>query len=194
ARAEGYDAAMIMAPTELQNQNIPKLLNECATKPVAGLSEEEQYRTPCIYEPDVTLQAKTQNRPKNKTYFILYKTGGVEPETMGKTFPECEAIFQAKNNAYQAQGKQMRITGWTTPEHLLAQRKECENNKNHQWDSLNTENKSNCSWLLDSKTTSGYVCAIWDRTFHKVNVHWYDASASLGGLGARSAVIIELEI
>ncbi|OGY87839.1 MAG: hypothetical protein A2233_01730 [Candidatus Kerfeldbacteria bacterium RIFOXYA2_FULL_38_24] len=194
AQAEGYDCAMIMAPTELQSGNILKLLDECATKPVNGLSKDDQYTAPYIYDKDVTLKAKTQNRPKKKAYLILYKSNGVEPETRDKTFDECDAIFQAKNAEYQAQGKQMRIVGFTTPEYLLAQRKACEEHKDHRFDAYSGPAQSQWTGLLDSKTPSGSVNAYWNPSDHQVDVYWNRSMSSDVGLGARSAVIIELEI
>ena len=77
----------------------------------------------------------------------------------------------------------------------MLQRKELESRKNHGFDAYNDDaKKSKWTWLLDSRVPRGVVRAHWGPGDRRVDVDWGGSGGSGGGLGARPAVVVEIEV
>lgn len=191
ASREGYDSVMIMPTTELQQKNIQKIIEETVAKPAEGLSKYDQYSGPAYVKGHIDQQnlelATISNRPPHKAYIILYKKSGNDEETRDKSAAEYRNIFEQKNQKYAKEGKQIQVTGWTGPEYLLVQRRECEKNKNHQWDEHVFFRPEQWSLLLDSPLPSGWLSGTWVNGVVTVEKRGNEFK-----YGAKSAIIIEL--
>lgn len=185
ALREGFDKAMLLPSTELQKGNINKLLTELADKQLPGLQDAEQYsRAHSMYEPDVTKNATTRGRPARKAYLLLYQSEPLPEETMGKTPNDLDQLFAQK-----------KWNGLTLEEYLILQRKEAEASKDHRFDAHSDDaKKSQWTWLLDSRVPEGVVYAYWYPGDRQVRVFWFGLGFSNPKLGARPAVVVEIEV
>ena len=185
ALREGFDSAMLLPSTELQKGNIDKLLGELADKQLPGLQDAEQYsQAHYMYEPDTTKNATARNRPARKAYLLLYQSGPLPEETMGKTPTDLNQLFAQK-----------KWNGLTLEEYLMLQRKEAEARKNHDFDAYSDDaKKSKWMWLLDSRVPGGVVHACWNPWSRRVWVVWRRPGFSDPRLGARPAVVVEVEV
>ena len=185
ALREGFDKAILLPSTELQKGNIDKLLIELADKKLPGLQDAEQYNQKhYIHQPDVTKNAISRNRPTRKAYLLLYQSNPIPNETKGKSPNELDPLFTQKN-----------WNGLTLEEYLILQRKETETNKDHRFDTYDDDpNKSQWTWLLDSRVSGVVVRADWYPKNRQVRVSWYRPGYSYDGLGTRPAVVVEVGI
>jgi len=185
AMREGFDSAMLLPSTDLQKDNVNKLLTGLADKQLPGLQDAEQYsQAHYMYEPDVTKNATSRNRPTRKAYLLLYQSGPLPEETMGKKPEDLDKLFAQK-----------KWNGLTLEEYLMLQRKELEARKNHSFDAYDDDaKKSKWTWLLDSRVPQGVVHARWYPGSRRVNVDWDGPGGSIGRLGARPAVVVEIEV
>ena len=187
ALREGFDKAMLLPSTDLQKGNINKLLTELADKKLPGLQDdapEQLSQAHYMYQPDVTKNATARNRPARKAYLLLYQSGPLPEETMGKTPDQLDPLF-----------KQKKWDGLTLEEYLMLQRKEFEARKNHEFDAYNDDaKKSKWTWLLDSRVPGGVVHAGWSPRLRQVGVGWGRPGHSGAVLGARPAVVVPLEV
>jgi len=176
----GFDSAMIMPASAIQQKNVESLATELAKKEYSGLSAADQYTEP--YFEDKTKESEPLNRPA-KAYLILYQSGEVPPETKGKSPDVLRPLF-----------KQKKWDGFTLPEYLIIQRKELEERKNHSFDAYDTNSsKSQWTWLLDTKVPPAKVVhARWDPGNRRVRVRWSGSDYSNEDLGARPVVVIEI--
>ena len=77
----------------------------------------------------------------------------------------------------------------------MLQRKELEARKNHSFDAYDDDaKKSKWTWLLDSRVPQGVVHAAWNPGSRQVIVDWSESGLSDGRLGARPAVVVEIEV
>ncbi len=182
ALREGFDKAMLLPKTEVQSANIETIASETAIKEIPNLSANEQYTAP--YFEGGTKTAETRNRPKQKAYLLLYQSGPIPDETKGKSPDQLDPLFAQK-----------KWNGFTLQEYLLTQRKEAEASKDHRFDAYSDDaKKSKWTWLLDSRVPRGVVRAYWRPGNRRVHVHWDESGDSLGELGARPAVVVEIEV
>jgi hypothetical protein len=187
AMREGFDSAMLLPSTDLQKGNVNKLLTELADKKLPGLqdnSPEQLSQDHYMYQPDVTKNASARNRPARKAYLLLYQSGPLPEETMGKTPDQLDPLFAQK-----------KWNGLTLEEYVVLQRKEFEARKNHEFDAYNDDaKKSKWTWLLDSRVPGGVVRASWNPGSRRVGVIWDRPGSSDARLGARPAVVVEVEV
>ena len=187
AMREGFDSAMLLPSTDLQGGNINKLLTELADKKLPGLQDdapEQLSQAHYMYQPDVTKNATARNRPARKAYLLLYQSGPIPDETKGKSPDQLDPLFTQK-----------KWNGLTLEEYLMLQRKEAEASKDHRFDAYNDDaKKSQWTWLLDSRVPGGVVDASWSPGFRQVRVFWYRSGDSFPFLGARPAVVVEVEV
>ena len=182
ALREGFDKAILLPSTELQVANIERIVTQTVIKEIPNLSTSEQYTAP--YFESGTKTAQTRNRPKRKAYLLLYQSNPIPNETKGKSPNELDPLFTQKN-----------WNGLTLEEYLILQRKETETNKDHRFDAYsNDPNKSQWTWLLDSRVSGVVVRAYWDPWDRRVEVLWFRSRNSDDRLGARPAVVVEIEI
>ncbi len=182
ALRDGFDKAILLPKTEAQAANIEILVTGAATKEIPGLPSNEQYTAP--YFEDGTKTAETRNRPKQKAYLLLYQSGPNPEETKGKSPDQLDPLF-----------KQKKWNGFTLQEYLLTQRKEAETNKDHRFDAYSDDaKKSQWTWLLDSRVPQGVVRAYWNPGLRQVYVDWVGPGDSRDRLGARPAVVVEIEV
>ncbi len=182
ALREGFDKAMLLPKTEVQLANIETVASETAIKEIPNFPANEQYTAP--YFEGGTKTAETRNRPKQKAYLLLYQSGPIPDETKGKSPDQLDPLF-----------KQKKWNGFTLQEYLLTQRKEAEANKDHSFDAYSDDaKKSQWTWLLDSRVPRGVVHASWNPGYRRVGVHWVESGSSFGELGARPAVVVEIEV
>ncbi len=204
ALKEGFDSAMLLPSIELQKGNINKLLTDLADKQLPGLPDAEQYsQAHYMYEPDVTKAATSRNRPSRKAYLLLYQSGPIPDETKGLS-PGDQAAAAAQGNQPARPAKigldtlfaQKKWNGLTLEEYVILQMKEIEARKNHSFDAYNSSDakKSQWTWLLDSRVPRGVVHAHWSPRNRQVGVFWLTPGSSNPGLGARPAVVVEIEI
>jgi hypothetical protein len=103
---------------------------------------------------------------------------------MGKTPDQLDPLFT-----------QNKWNGLTLEEYLMLQRKEFEARKNHEFDAYNGDaKKSKWTWLLDSRVPGGAVHAGWSPGDRQVVVYWGGPGDSYSRLGARPAVVVEVEV
>lgn len=194
ALREGFDKAMLLPSTDLQTANIEKLVAETATKEVPHLQPNEQYTAPYFESGTKTSQAR--NRPQRKAYLLLYQSGPLPEETMGNNPNDLDQLFSQK-----------KWNGLTLQEYLLLQRKEAEARKDHSFDAYDGDaKKSQWTWFLDSRLPAkaragaaagvpdGVVHAFWFPGLRQVEVAWYEPGFSRSELGARPAVVVEIEV
>mgnify|MGYP001611006074 CR=1 FL=1 len=185
AMREGFDSAMLLPSTDLQKGNVNKLLTGLADKQLPGLQDAEQYsQAHYMYEPDVTKNATARNRPTRKAYLLLYQSGPLPEETIGEKPEDLDKLFAQK-----------KWNGLTLEEYLMLQRKELEARKNHSFDAYDDDaKKSKWTWLLDSRVPRGVVHAHWYPGNRRVSVDWRESGHSDDRLGARPAVVVEIEV
>jgi len=185
-------------------------LNTCSNAdgahPVPDLPDTEQYTAPFVYEPEKTKVpmlrpgAPSRSRP----HLVLYGPGGNPESLKNLTCPEADAAFLALANTLQLP----TLTGLTTPERLLLQRRECEERapltpdqrtatygdaRPHAFDAYNdTVEDSNWSWDLDSRVPGGCCRGLWDSGFRRSELDWNGASGREPVLGAHPVVVVEL--
>jgi hypothetical protein len=182
ALREGFDEAMLFPKTDVQAASIESLATETATKEAPSLPANEQYTAP--YFENGTKVAQARNRPKQKAYLLLYQSGPIPDETKGKSPDQLDPLFSQK-----------KWNGFTLEEYLLLQRKETESRKNHSFDAYDSDTKkSQWTWLLDSRVPGGGVHADWSPGLRRVGVVWAAPGLSGPGLGARPAVVVEVEV
>jgi MoxR-like ATPase len=182
ALRQGFDQAIIMPSIGSQMAHRTDVLHKTIVTPLAGLSTVDQYTAPYYSEKDKILTASMENRPTTKAYILMYQSGNIPRETMGKNPTQLLALF-AKN----------RWNGLTLDEYCLLQRKEAIKNKDHRFDAYSSDPaKSNWGWLLDARVPDGFVHAPWDPGAHRVDLYWDDAESSGSSLGARPAVVVEI--
>jgi hypothetical protein len=182
ALREGFDKAMLLPKIEAQSANIETIAAETAIKEISSLPTTEQYTAP--YFENGTKAAQVRNRPQQKAYLLLYQSGPIPDETKGKTPDQLDPLFAQK-----------KWSGFTLEEYLLTQRKEAESRKDHSFDAYdNDAKKSQWTWLLDSRVPEGVVRADWDPRNRRVGVVWYEPGYSGPRLGARPAVVVEVEV
>ena len=173
---------LFRSSTELQVANIERIVTQTVIKEIPNLSTSEQYTAP--YFESGTKTAQTRNRPKQKAYLLLYQSNPIPNETKGKSPNELDPLFTQKN-----------WNGLTLEEYLILQRKETETNKDHRFDTYDDDqNKSQWTWLLDSRVSEGVGHAYWFPGSRQVRVSWYRPGFSSGGLGTRPAVVVEVKI
>jgi hypothetical protein len=103
---------------------------------------------------------------------------------MGKKPEDLDKLFAQK-----------KWNGLTLEEYVMLQRKELEARKNHSFDAYDDDaKKSKWTWLLDSRVPRGVVHASWDPGNRQVDVDWNEPGYSNGRLGARPAVVVEIEV
>jgi hypothetical protein len=183
---QGFDRAMILPAAKVQAKTgLSKLKTVLADKELPGLSEPDQYTASYL---DKTIQNQSQTKegkPKEKrqkAYLLLYQSGSLPPETRGMKFGAAEEFFKEKG-----------WDGLTLEEYYLLQRLEAEKNKDHSFDSWsNDPQKSQWTWLLDSRLPSGCVYARWYPEFRQVKAYWNGPGNSNSNLGARPAVVVPL--
>jgi DNA replication protein DnaC len=180
----GFDSAMILPGTTLLKQSINKLGEELADKKLPGMAANNanQIKEDAYFESD-TKGSVPRNRPAGKAYMVMYQSKPVPQETKGKTPNDLDRLFAQK-----------KWDGMTLEEYLLLQRKEAEARKDHSFDEYSDdEQKSQWTWLLDSRTKDGYVVrADWDPGDRQVVVSWHFPDSSSSELGARPAVVVEI--
>jgi hypothetical protein len=182
ALREGFDKAMLLPKTEVQSANIETIASETAIKEIPNLPTNEQYTSP--YFESGTKAAQARNRPKQKAYLLLYQSGPIPGETKGKSPDQIDPLFAQK-----------KWSGFTIEEYLLTQRKEAESRKDHSFDAYDGDaKKSQWTWLLDSRVPRGVVLAYWSPGSRRVSVRWVESGGSCGRLGARPAVVVEIEV
>ncbi len=178
ALREGFDSAMLLPSTDLQKGGVNKLLTELADKQLPGLQDTEQYsQAHYMYEPDVTKNATSRNRPTRKAYLLLYQSGPLPEETMGKKPEDLDKLFAQK-----------KWNGLTLEEYLMLQRKELEARKDHSFDAYDDDaKKSKWTWLLDSRVPQGVVHAVWDpgRSAGQCALGWVRGFAWQAGCASR---------
>lgn len=185
AMREGFDRAMLLPSTNLQKGSIDKLLGELADKQIQGLQDTEQYsQAHYMHEPNTTKNATARNRPKRKAYLLLYQSAPIPEETKGKNPNDLDQLFAQK-----------KWNGLTLEEYLMLQRRETEASKDHRFDAYSDDaKKSQWTWLLDSRVPGGVVRASWGPGDRRVRVDWYGPGVSDSRLGARPAVVVEVEV
>ena len=182
AMREGFDKAMLFPKTETQAAHIEILAVKMAAQEISGLPPNEQYTAP--YFENGTKTAETRNRPKHKAYLLLYQSGPIPDETKGQSPDQLDPLFTQK-----------KWNGLTLQEYLILQRKELEARKNHSFDVYDDDaKKSQWTWLLDSRAPQGVVRADWNPGARQVDVYWDVSGHSYGRLGARPAVVVEVEV
>jgi hypothetical protein len=182
AMREGFDKAMLLPKTEVQSANIETIVSETATKEIPNLQPNEQYTTPSFESGTKTSQ--TRNRPKRKVYLLLYQSSPIPDETKGKSPDQLDPLFAQK-----------KWNGLTLSEYMLLQRKEAEAAKDHRFDAYSDDaKKSQWTWLLDSRVPGGVVHARWNPGYRRVRVGWLEPGFSNARLGARPAVVVEVEV
>ena len=121
---------------------------------------------------------------RQKAYLVLYSSDPIPCK--GLTFPQAQAEFTQNN-----------WNGLTLPEFLILQAQEQNSSHNHDFIAYDSNNaqKSNWSWLLDTAVgSSDCVDAGWYPGYRRVRVDWYDSGDCHDRLGARSAVVVPIEI
>lgn len=90
---------------------------------------------------------------------------------------------------------QKKWKGLTLDEHLIFQRKECKVNRDHRFDKYDDNNPDRSQWsfLLDAVVPNGRVDAAWDPVHCRVNISMRFPDSFDSRLGARPAVVVELE-
>lgn len=171
----GFDRAMVVPGSELQNNTIDKL------------AELAHYDNQPYFEDrgeanDVT-RATINNRVPEKSYLLLYSSEPIPQETKDLNPDQLDELFKEKN-----------WNGMTVPEYLVLQRKEAEERDDHSFDSWSDDSsKSNWTWLLDSTIGSDkVVSASWDSGDRQVEVSWSSRDFSGPRLGARPVVVVEM--
>ncbi len=183
ALREGFDKAMLLPSTDLQEKNLDNLFGELSDKEIPGLPKGEQYTDHYLWDEDIK-KADIQKRPKKKAYLLLYQSGPIPEETKGKTPNDLDPLFAQK-----------KWNGLTLEEYLMLQRKEAEVSKDHRFDAYSDDaKKSQWTWLLDSRVPQGVVRAHWYPRDRQVSVSWSESGHSGAGLGARPAVVVEIEV
>ena len=88
-----------------------------------------------------------------------------------------------------------RSNGLTLTEYCILQRRETEAHNDHRFDTYSDDRqKSQWTWLLDSRVPRGVVDARWDPGNRRVWVDWRRPERSGPELGARPAVVVEIEV
>ncbi|MDO8462784.1 MAG: hypothetical protein Q7S96_00720 [bacterium] len=202
------------------------LLNTCSNAdgahPVPGLPTNDpdgQYAAPYLRGetlktptlPPETTPIENTDPPHTRTvpqrtrpYLLLYRKDGILPETRNQTFPQCETILTQRATDWNLP----TLTGFTTLEHLLIQRKETEaraplaptertaqygDPRVHGFDMWSTQpDDSRWAWNLDSRVSGGCAGGYWSSGTRQSGLVWDDAVRRLVALGARPAVVVEL--
>ena len=188
----GFDRFLILPPENLQHTEeiIEKLKTNLADQELAGLSKDDQYRESYINDsckspvfPDTPYGQEAKEK-RAKAYLFGYSSGPVQQETKNLKYSEAEKYLEEKN-----------LNGFTLSEYYLTQRKEAGQNEDHSFDAFNGDSeKSNWTWLIDSRAPDGCVDAHWDPGSRQVDVSWYDADHRDPELGARPAVVVPIEL
>jgi len=152
---------------------------------------KEKYKSTGVYwgeqgKKDVnkTEQTKKSKRPQ-QPYLIYLKPDQevreAHPETMGKTFVDCQTILDQKNQ----ENPELNLCGQTLEEYLIAQA---------QIDISQGEHleKQSWTWLLEEQVKErgeSVRCLVADWSGDRVRVDSSDSSDSPGGWGARFAAV-----
>lgn len=193
AMQKGFDRAILLPDAAIQQGAQDKLVDEMATKPVPGLPDAEQYIAPsttaldAVYASGLSPQ-DISRRKAGKAYLLLYQSGPIPQETREKLPEQVEAELDKRFG----KGK---WNGLTLEEYLILQRKECEDRKDHGFDSgSDYSTKSQWTWLLDSHAQLSYrLTAEWHPQECRVIVS-VRKSGVVDLPGARPTVVVELEI
>jgi hypothetical protein len=187
AMQQGFDSALILPDLSTQDQaGIPQLKTKLSDTELPGLQKTEQY-TPSYLESPIESQHSIrpgQETKRQSAYLLLYSQDPILESTKNKTYPQCEEIF-----------KQNNWDGLTLPEFYLIERKECAKHQDHRMFAYNNNNKeSQWTWLLDSHVPDGCVRAYWFPDYRQVHVSWLRSVFAFSLLGARPAVVVQIEI
>jgi len=186
----GIDRFIIFPPENIQHtaEIIQKLKANLADKELPGLSKADQYSDSYLSDkcqnpvfPD-TPYGKEAKAKRQETYLFGYSSQPVPEDSKNLTYSEAEKYLEEK-----------KLNGFTLSEYYIAQRIEAEQNKNHQFDAYdNDQEKSNLTWLIDSRAPGRCVHARWDPGDRQVRVDWIGADRRLPELGARPAIVVPL--
>ncbi|MFH1098962.1 MAG: AAA family ATPase [Candidatus Uhrbacteria bacterium] len=217
AMAHGFTRAILMPGVDVQGKSVAErtattdhLLNTCSNAdgahPVPGLPDTEQYTAPYVLEPEKTKASTLRpNAPsRQRPYLVLVGPGSIPENLKNLTYPDAEAAFTQRATDLHLP----TLTGLTTPERLLLQRRECEerapltpaqrtatygDSRPHAFDTYSdTATESNWTWDLDSRVPGGVCHGDWDPRRRQLELVWCDASGRDSELGARPAVVVEL--
>ena len=186
----GVDKFIIMPPEEMQTtaETVAKLKTALADTELVGLSTGDQYtksymesgcENPSFPDNEYGRQAKEKRK---KAYILGYSSNPVPDETKNLTFSEAEQYLKERN-----------LNGLTLQEYYILQRIEAEQNHDHSFDAyVDDMDKSNWTWLIDSRAPDGCVRARWLPGNRRVEVYWISADARSPRQGARPAIVVPL--
>jgi|GEM_PF-1793681 len=180
--------------------------NEDGVHPVPDLPDEEQYTAPNVHDPETTKvpTLRTGAPSRARPYLVLYRPGNIPESLKNLMFSQADAAFATLAVDLHLQ----KLTGLTTLEHLLLQRKEVEarapltpdqrtatygDARPHAFDAYSeTAAESNWTWDLDSRVPGGYCRGHWHPERRQSWLVWSDILKRYPELGARPVVVVEL--
>jgi len=180
AASEGFDSAFLFPSPGTQRLHFDEILKQTGFTPVFGLGKADQYTHPMIVDPQSLRLAEARSRPVG-SYILFYRSGPLPRETRDKKAADSEVFFRS-----------MKWNGMTIPEYLIIQRLLCEKNKDHRYDLYSPDvARSQWTWLLDSRTTTGIVMAFWNPVRSRIEIGVSKEDAANARRGAQPTIVIE---
>ncbi|MFH0814508.1 MAG: hypothetical protein V1902_00220 [Candidatus Falkowbacteria bacterium] len=187
AQKQGFDRMMIMPDIATQNEQTKEIVTGLVTDKPSYYNALDQHSR----DSENWHQHLPKNRPEGKPYMFLYKSTGVEPETLGKTHPEAEAYL-----------KEHGWTGLALQEAYLIMYKDREDNPTAFANRLVEYGEKYGSYLLDESGYSQKYMTAWSKLAPDPDTgeraHEYQWSNSFGGnrrddhVGTKASIVIEL--